>query len=77
MVSDFINEKNGYLALTQQEYDAAKQDNPTIRMYARRMLEYGEAKEGYWTSEKFMDQIKEAVKTADVKYPRVEGYRVV
>ena len=46
-------------------------------MYTRQMLEYGEAKEGYWTSERFMDQIKEAVKIVDVKHPRVEGYRVV
>lgn len=77
MVSDFVDESNGYLALTQQEYDAAKQDDPTIKMYARQLLEYGEAKEGYWTSDRFMEQIKEAVKIADVKYPRAKGYRVV
>lgn len=52
MVSDFIDEKNGYLALTQEEYDKAKTNNPRIWMHARVLLEYGETKEGYWTSDK-------------------------
>ena len=30
MVSDFIDEKNGFLRLTQEEYDQAKQSNPNI-----------------------------------------------
>lgn len=77
MVSDFIDEKNGYLALTEEEYEAAKQADPTIKRYARQHLEYGESKEGYWTSEKFMHQIKDAVKVAEVKYPRAEGFRLV
>ena len=33
--------------------------------------------EGYWTSEKFMAQIQVAAKTAEVKYPRDKGYRIV
>ena len=40
-------------------------------------LEYGEAKEGYWTSEKFMKQIKEVVKIADFKYPKEDGRKIV
>ena len=40
-------------------------------------LEYGENKEGYWTSEKFMAQIEVAATIAEVKYPREEGYRLV
>ena len=36
MVSDFISENHGYLQLTQEEYDEAKQSNPTIRKHARR-----------------------------------------
>ena len=77
MVSDFIDEKNGYLALTQEEYDRAKIEDPKAKMYARQLLEYGESKEGYWTSDKFMLQIKEAVKIVKIKYPRTEGWRVV
>lgn len=44
MVSDFITEKDGYLCLTQTEYDAAKIDNPNITMGARKLLEYGESR---------------------------------
>lgn len=77
MVSDFIDEKNGYLALTQEEYDVAKQTDPNIWMQARAFLEYGESKEGYWTSEKFMEQIVMAVKIAEYKYPQDDGWKIV
>ena len=77
MVSDFIEEKGGYLHLTDSEHDNIKEADPTIRKYARQLFEYGEAKEGYWTSEKFMSQIKEAEKIAVAKYPRQEGWRLV
>ena len=76
MVSDFIDEKNGYLQLTQEEYDKAKNDS-TIARFARELFEYGEAKEGYWTADKLMKQIKAAVKIAKTKYPKSEGYRLV
>lgn len=46
MVSDLIDKKNGYLALTQQEYNQAKLSNPQIWMHARVLLEYEDAKEG-------------------------------
>ena len=52
------------------EYESAKQTDPSIRKQGRQFLEYGEAKEGYWTAGKFMDQIKQAVKIAEAKYPR-------
>ena len=74
MLSDFIDERNGYLCLTQEEYDRAKLQDKSIKMYARKFLE---SKEGYWTSEKFMSQIKEAVKLANIKYPNSEGWHVV
>ena len=77
MVSDFIGEKHCYLELTQEEYEEAKRTNPSIRKHARETLDYGEAKEGYWTSERFMTQIEEAVKIAEVKYPRESGWKVV
>ena len=62
MVSDFIDERNGYLQLTEEEYEHAKEKDPMIRKHARQLLEYREAREGYWTSEKFMTQLKEAAK---------------
>ena len=57
MVSDFIEEHNGYLRLTDQEFEEANRSNPRVKNQARAFLEYGENKEGYWTSEKFMSQI--------------------
>ena len=45
--------------------------------YARKCLEYGGNKEGYWTSEKFIAQIEDAAKIAEVKYPCDKGYRLV
>lgn len=39
-------------------------------MSTHQLLEYGESREGYWTSEKFMKQIKKAVDNAEGKYPR-------
>ena len=76
MVYDFISEQHSYLQPTQEEYDEAMK-TATIRKHARQMLEYGQGKQGYWTSDKFMMQIKEAVKIAEVKYPKDNGWRVV
>ena len=64
MVSDYIDEHNGFLALTEEEYQAAKDANPAIKPYAREFLEYGESKEGYWTRDKFMEQMERAVAIA-------------
>ena len=74
MVSDFIDERNGYLQLSDEEYSRAKEKDPTIRKHAHHLLEYGESKEGYWTSEKFLVQLKEAVKIAEAKE---DGWRIV
>ena len=74
MVSDFIEEHNGYLRLTDQEFEEAKKSNPRLKKQARAFLEYGEIKKGYWTFERFMSQIDDAV---TVKYPREKGYRLV
>ena len=40
MVSDFITEKDGYLWLTEDQYEEAKRKNPLIRMSAHQLLEY-------------------------------------
>ena len=41
MVSDFITEKDGYLRLTEEEYQAAKEKNPGIRKAAGSSLNTG------------------------------------
>ena len=75
-ISDFIDEHNGFLSLTDEEYKRAKQANPRAKKYARRFLEYGENREGYWTRDKFIDQMKSAVEMAELKYPKEEGWRL-
>ena len=45
-------------------------------MSARKLLEYGESREGYWKSEKFMKQLEYAVEVAEAKYPKEQGYRL-
>ena len=77
MISDFIDEHNGFLSLTDEEYERAKEANPRAKKYARRFLEYGENREGYWTRDKFIDQMKSAVEMAELKYPKEEGWRHV
>lgn len=49
MVSDYIDEYNGFLALTDEQFKEAKKSNPSIKKYAREFLEYGENQDGYWT----------------------------
>ena len=76
MISDFVDERNGFLQLTDAEYEEAQKTTPTIKKEARVYLEYGEGKEGYWTSARFMTQMKDAVAIAEFKYPRAKGYRL-
>ena len=74
MVSDFISEKYGYLRSTEE----AKIRFPNLtQQSARAFLECGESKEGYWTSEKFMNQIKQSAKLAEYKFPKEDGYKVI
>jgi hypothetical protein len=75
MVSDFIDEHSGFLAYTDEEYERAKALNPSAKKYGRAFLEYGENKEGYWTRDKFMEQIKRVVDMAELKYPPQDGWR--
>ena len=77
MVSDFITEQDGYLHLTEAEYQEGLEKYPNLKRYARASIEYGENKDGYWTSERFINQIKSVSQIAEVKYPREKGYKVV
>ena len=78
MVSDFVDEHNGYLRLNDEEFGEAKKlYGSTMKKEARVFLEYGEGKEGYWTSERFLAQMDIAVKIAEIKYPKTKGYKVI
>ena len=76
MVSDFIDDHNGFLVLSDTEYVEAQKVNPGIKKYARDYLEYGENKEGYWNLKRFMAQITWAVEIAEFKYPKEQGWRL-
>ena len=41
---NLFDERNGYLQLTEEEYERAKEKDPTIRKHAHQLLEYGEAR---------------------------------
>ena len=69
MVSDFIEERDGYFALTDEMFASVAEVDPTIKQSARVIFEHGKAKEGYWNSDLFLEQIKTAVKVAEAKYP--------
>ena len=72
-MSDFIDEHNGFLALSDEEHDRAKALNPRIHKYDREFLEYGESREGYWTRDKFVAQMHRAIEIAEIKYPKEEA----
>ena len=43
MVSDFIDEHNGYLTRTDAEYEQGKQTYPDLQQQAYKLLKYGES----------------------------------
>ena len=64
MVSDFIDEFDGSLKLSDSEYEKAKQQHPEIQQSARVLLEIGVNKEGYWDNKKLMQQVEQAATIA-------------
>ena len=78
MVSDFIDEHIGYLRLYDEGFEQAKVTyGPIVKKEARELLEYGDNKEEYWTSENFLAQVDKAVKIPNIKYPPEDGFKVV
>jgi hypothetical protein len=69
MVSDFIDEYDGYLRLTDEQYRQARRVNPQIAQHARIQFEYGVERDGYWTGDKFNKQMEMACTIAEYKYP--------
>ena len=65
MVSEFIEEEDGYLALSDEQYEFEVTNNDQdIKKSALAALEIGEHREGYWNSDCFMEQVGKAVKIA-------------
>ena len=66
MVSDFIEQHDRYLQLSEVE---AAHAGTSVPKTVCACLEYGADKEGYWNSERFMANIADAVAIAEFKYP--------
>ena len=67
MVSDFVEEHGVFWNFHLPSLLRQKGKYPNIEPGTRRLLEYGAEKE-YWTSDRFMEQMKNAAVIADVKY---------
>ena len=62
MVSEFIEEKDGYLACSNEQYVTNSVQD--IEKSALAILEIGEHREGYWNSDRFMEQVVKALKSS-------------
>lgn len=76
MVSDFIDDYNSYLSLSDGEYEEVHANNSDLWKDARFLLKYGISSERYWNSDKFLVQVKQAVTIAEIKYPST-SYNIV
>ena len=81
MVSDFISEQDGYLKLSDEEFAIGCTIFPGLKQYAcssiQACIQYGENEDGYWTSDRFMEQLEYSAKIAECKYPQSDGFKVV
>ena len=70
MVSDFVDEFNGLLTLTEGEFERGRLMYPDLKKKAGVLLKYGVESEGYWNNEKFIKQVEDVIKIVNVKYPK-------
>ena len=70
MVSDFVDEFNGLLTLTEEEFERGRLMYPNLKKKARVLLKYGVESEGYWNNEKFIKQVEDVIKIVNIKYPK-------
>ena len=70
MISDFLEEYGGFLSLTDEELQRARQLDPNFPRAARETFIFGENYQGYWTCELLLANLRRAVAIAMFKYPR-------
>ena len=58
MVSEFIGDQNGFLTVTDVDYEQGRQTYPDLQQQACKLLKYGAEFEGYWNSNKFLEQVE-------------------
>jgi len=71
MDSDFVDEYNGLLKLSNEEFTQF----PGLKQEACVLLKYGAESEGCWNSDKFIAQVRDVIKLIKIKYP-VQFYDV-
>ena len=76
MVTDFIDEHNGFLRLSECELEKRDHLGLNIPPIAREVLHVGEDHDGYFTSDKFCLQVAKAAQIAEFKYPS-DKYTVI
>ena len=69
MVSDFIEEHNGYLRLAPEEHAIAKLAHANLPKETRVVFKFGAQGDGYWNNDHFIAQVENAIKIAEFKYP--------
>ena len=67
-----------YLALSDEQYEfEVTNTDQDIEKSALAVLEIGEHREGYWNSDRFMEQVGKAVKIADATITRLPSHLVL
>ena len=69
MISDFVDEHNGFLRLSDDAFARYRINDPSLKQSARQHIVIGHANEGYWTNEHFLNNVKDAMKIASLLYP--------
>ena len=67
MMSDFITSHDGFLGLSDDELVSVRQTNPDSPACQCALLKCGGDVEGYWTSEKFMNYLRNAADIVNFK----------
>ena len=73
MVSDFIDEFHGFLAVSVSEQEKVKQFDPEIWKHALEFLDIGESEVGYQTRDKFVAQMEKSHNYCKSEVPKVCG----
>ena len=67
MVSDFVEEHDGFLRVSQETADR-------VGIQCKEARQYLEIRDGrYWRSESFLKQVEKAITIFEAKYPDAQG----
>ena len=69
MVSDYIDEFGGFLALSEEKVKRRDEDDPTVPLLAREVIEVGAQHDEYYDGDTFCLQVAKAAHIAAFKYP--------